>query len=407
MTGRAYGQVKVSTDKGYLRLQFSSILSRAFYNKRQYFKALGRRDTPLNRKWAEAIASRIQADIDHPDILFDKSLEKYLAVCDLGVSANDRSLKLGELWQEFVEYKYKIGKISITTYQRHYKRTFTNWLLPYFSENLSHDLAERLVIDLLEKQVNRINARKLISALKEACDRAIQQEKIGQNFFAGLAENIKLIKKSSQLQEEEDYKAFSQEERNIIVQAFYLSDRKSERQIADLVSFLFLTGCRLGEVFALKFDDLKPDRIIFDESYSSETGILKTTKTNTIRIFKIQGYTKLQNLIKALKAKALPNQEYVFVTQSGKQYNRSKLSALWIGVQKNKEYYCDGLVTRLVKEGKISQYLKPSSTRHTFITLQAHAGVDLKLLADSVGNSVDVIYNHYLGVNKDAAFKDI
>lgn len=402
---RAYGQIKITTDKGYLRLQFSSSLSQAFYNKRQYFKALGRRDTEQNRKWAEAIASRIQADIDHPDILFDKSLEKYLSVCDLGVLAN-QSLQLGEFWQEFIEYKYKIGKIGITTYQKHYKCTFTNWLLPYFNENLSYNLAERLVINLLEKQINKTNLKKLISALKEACDRAIQQEKLSQNFFIGLTDNIKLTKKSIQLQEEEEYKAFTQEERNTIVQAFYLSDKKSDRQIADLVSFLFLTGCRLGEVFALKFDDLKPDRIIFDESYSSETGILKSTKTDTIRIFKTQGYTKLQNLIKALKAKALLNQEYVFVTLSGKQYNRSKLSALWLGNHKDKKYY-DGLVTRLVKEGKISQYLKPSSTRHTFITLQAHAGVDLKLLADSVGNSVDVIYNHYLGVNKNAVFKDI
>ena len=60
-----------------------------------------------------------------------------------------------------------------------------------------------------------------------------------------------------------------------------------------------------------------------------------------------------------------------------------------------------------MQDGEISQYLKPSATRHTFITIQAHAGVDLKLLADFVGNSVDVIYDRYLGVNKDAAFFDI
>ncbi len=67
-----------------------------------------------------------------------------------------------------------------------------------------------------------------------------------------------------------------------------------------------------------------------------------------------------------------------------------------------KKYYSEGVVTRLVNSGQVAQYLKPSSTRHTFITLQAQNGVDLKLLADSCGNSVDVIYNHYLGVNRDA-----
>ncbi|MDJ0649591.1 MAG: hypothetical protein QNJ60_12880 [Xenococcaceae cyanobacterium MO_188.B19] len=39
--------------------------------------------------------------------------------------------------------------------------------------------------------------------------------------------------------------------------------------------------------------------------------------------------------------------------------------------------YSPGVVTRLVQDGEISQYLKPSATRHTFITIQAHAGVDL------------------------------
>lgn len=404
---KSYGQVKVTTNNGYLRLQFSSALSRSFYDKRQFFKSLGRPDSEQNRKWAEAIAKRIQADIDHPDILFDTTLKKYLAIHDAGVlRTNSQSLTLENLWTEFVEYKYKIGKISETTYQTRYKRTFTNWLKPYLNETLSYPLAEKIVIELLEQQVNRTNLKKLISALQEACNRGIQQGKLAQNFFLGLAEDIKLAKKSNQLQEAEDYRSFSQEERNIIVQAFYLSDKKGERQIGDLIAFLFLTGCRLGEAFALKFDDLKTDYIIFDESYSSETKILKSTKTDVTRIFKIKGYTKLQTLLKVLKAKALPNQKYVFVTPTGKQYDRFKLSALWLGQSKSNCYY-DGLVTRLVKDGKIAQYLKPSATRHTFITLQAQAGVDLKLLADSVGNSVDVIYTHYLGVNKDAAFKDI
>ena len=238
---RAYGQVKVTTDREYLRLQFPSALSQAFYGKRQFFKALGRVDSEQNRKWAEAIAARIQADIDHPDSLFDKSLKKYLAICDAGVLKTNTQLTLENLWIEFVEYKFRIGKICETTYKTRYKRTFTNWLKPYFSEHLSHDLAEKVVFELLEQHISKAHLKQLISVLTEACNRAIQQGKIAQNFFAGLAENIKLTKKSNQLQEEEDYKAFSKEERTTIVQAFYLSDKKSERQIADLIAFLFLT----------------------------------------------------------------------------------------------------------------------------------------------------------------------
>jgi integrase len=186
----------------------------------------------------------------------------------------------------------------------------------------------------------------------------------------------------------------------------------SEKAIADLIEFLFLTGCRAGEAFALKWNDIKLDKgwIVFDESYSSETKITKCTKTDTIRIFRIKDYTRLLNLINRLKIRTHAQNDYVFISPNGKQYNRFKLNKAWNGIDKSKDgntYYYPGVVTRLVQERKISQYLKPSATRHTFITIQAHGGTDLKLLADSVGNSVDIIYNHYLGINKDALIADI
>ena len=414
--GKCSNRVKISTDKDYLRLQFPSALSKQLYGKRQFFKSLGRQDTAENRKWAESLAARIQADIDHPDVetLFDPSLKKYLGIKVENVILHPTSttIKLQELWNEFCDYKYKTGKISETTYKTKYTRTFSNWLRPYFEEYISQELAERIVFELQKQKVNKTNLRKMISALKEACDRSINQGNLNRNYFAGLKENIKPPKRSKQLIEEEDYRAFTREERDIIINTFKTSHKDSERQIAPLVEFLFLTGCRLGEAFAFKWKDIKPKKgwIVFDESYSSETKITKSTKTDVIRIFKIQGYTRLINLLDRMKTQNFDADDYVFTTLGGKQYNRLNLSALWLGLDKSKKgnkYYYPGVVTRLVQDGEINQYLKPSATRHTFITIQAHAGVDLKLLADSVGNSVDVIYDHYLGVNKDAAFFDI
>ncbi|MBW4619306.1 MAG: tyrosine-type recombinase/integrase [Cyanosarcina radialis HA8281-LM2] len=408
-----WGLIRVSTDKGYLRLQFPSALSRTFYGKRQFFKGLGRPDTPQNREWAERLVSRMQADIDHPDAskLFDPSLEKYLGIKVDNVIAHpsSNSLQLKELWFEFIEFKLRTGKIAQTTYKTRYKRTFSNWLEPYLDETLSYELAERITFDLLDK-VYKPNLKKMITALKEACDRAIGQGKLHCNFFANLTDSIKVSKKSRQLSEEEDYRAFSLKERDIILKSFRQSNKLAERQIADLIEFLFLTGCRLGEVFALKWQDVKQDWIVFDESYSSETKITGPTKTDTIRIFRTKGYGRLNGLIDRLRTKPHKNSDYIFTTVTGKQYDRYKVSSVWLGSDKSKNgvaYYYPGVVARLVDEGDISQYLKPSATRHTFITLQAHNGVDLKLLADSVGNSVDVIYNHYLGVNREATLADI
>lgn len=275
---------------------------------------------------------------------------------------------------------------------------------------LSYELAEKILFDLLEAGVHKPNLKKLISALKEACDRAVNRGNINRNFFANLGDNIKTSRRSKQLTEEEDFRAYSLQERDTIVEAFRNSPKISEKRIADLVEFLFLTGCRLGEAFALKWNDIKSGWIVFDESYSSETKITKATKTDTIRIFRTKDYQRLNQLIDSLRYRNHENNDYVFTTVQGKQYDRFKLSALWLGIDKSKngtEYYYPGVVTRLIQEGMLSQYLKPSATRHTFVTIQAHNGTDLKLLADSVGNSVDVIYNHYLGVNKDAVIADI
>jgi integrase len=409
---KSFGVVRLSTDKGYLRLQFPSALSRAFYGKRQFFKGLGRQDTPENREWAERLIDRIQADLDHPDAshLFDPSLERYLGIkVDNLVLMPSKSFLLSDMWLEFMEFKLKTGQISQTTYRTRYKRTFTNWLTPYLQESLSYELAEKIVFDLLDR-VYKPNLKKLIRALSEACDRAIEQGYLNKNFFKHLGDNIKPRKKSSQLAEEEDYRAYSLEERERILKAFRESDKQAERRIANLVEFLFLTGCRLGEAFALKWSDIKKDWIVFDESYSSETKITKGTKTDTIRIFRSKGYSRLNNLLAKIKHKNCKSSDYVFTTITGKQYDRFKLCALWKGLDKSKNgvrYYYPGVVTRLVQDNLLDCYLKPSATRHTFITIQAHKGVDLKLLADSVGNSVDVIYNHYLGVNKDAVLADV
>ena len=164
--GKRSNRVKISTDKDYLRLQFPSALSKQLYGKRQFFKSLGRQDTAENRKWAESLAARIQADIDHPDVetLFDPSLKKHLRIKVENVILHPTSttIKLQELWTEFCNYKYKTGKIFETTYKTKYTRTFSNWLRPYFEEYISQELAEKIVFDLQKQGVNKTNLRKMI-----------------------------------------------------------------------------------------------------------------------------------------------------------------------------------------------------------------------------------------------------
>ncbi len=59
-----------------------------------------------------------------------------------------------------------------------------------------------------------------------------------------------------------------------------------------------------------------------------------------------------------------------------------------------------GVVTKLVKAGKIRQYLKPYATRHTWISLQLEAKVPIKNVAKLAGNSPDVILKYYESIHE-------
>lgn len=394
--------VKVTADKGLLRLQFSSNFSRQIWQRRQFFKSLGKKDTPDNREWALRIALNIQHDFKNGE--FDPSLEKYLG--DRQSVKPKYGITLGQLWDDFALYKLNIGQIHQTTYNARYNRTFRNWIKPWLDEIPCDRLVDLMASQLIQSENYKPNLKKLFFALVEMGERATKLEKINKNYFNGLtdiAKNIKHGKKSQQLSAMQDYRAFSKNERDLIIQCFYESKLYTERRLAELVEFLFLTGCRVGEAFALKWNDIKDDYIIFDESYSSESKLEKATKTNTVRVFKITGYTRLLDLLEQLKNDKNKPADHIFQI-AGKPMNRHHLNRAWHGKHHNQTFY-PGIVKSLELDGKL-EYLKPSSTRHTFISIQVRAGIDIKLIADSVGNSPQIIFKHYLGSDSNSFFVD-
>jgi integrase len=56
-----------------------------------------------------------------------------------------------------------------------------------------------------------------------------------------------------------------------------------------------------------------------------------------------------------------------------------------------------GVVLQLALDKRISQYLTPYATRHTWITLQLTEGVPIKNVAKLAGNTPEVILKSYAG----------
>ncbi|MCC3476471.1 MAG: tyrosine-type recombinase/integrase [Microcoleus sp. PH2017_13_LAR_U_A] len=441
--------ITIGVDHGSLRLQFPSrhsplweALDGKLLKGKPKYLPLGRhgyKDNPEDWKRASALAAQMEADLDHPEWekLFDPTLAKY------GIGGG-KYAKLADVLQYL---QWKETKVEPSTFADRYLRRYSNIIkgLKWDKKSRSFSATGN---DISSLPANRLSAEKLllspynkaaivdtIRALNEAFDRGQSTGMIknAQNPYRNLhlevVENPKekytsaigvdgeilewwQLQDSRQEEEcETDVRFFTKNERDIIVRAFYESDKQNERKAAPLIEFLFLTGCRPGEAFALRWGDIFFDRgyIRFSKSYATSIKSTKRTKTKEIRMFRIT--PKIASLLSNIR-KSQSSVDLVFPQVGGQTHSNSSHSLIWLGKVDKKEvngksyeYHYPGVVTRLVSEGKISQYLAPYHTRHTYITLTAHANKSdtsaLLLLAHACGNSVEIIVKHYLGFDKD------
>lgn len=394
------GSVVVAVDKGYLRLQ----LPRALYSGKQKYITLGLSDTPQNRKAAEAKAKMIQADIVFER--FDFTLEKYTGkkrhLQVLEPPQAKTKLKLGELWERWCEYKRPM--LAETTYRTIYCKTYAHALREFTDLEIASANALELRDWLLQNRSKR-NTGRILDQLLQAYEWAIKNQLAeGQNHFYGLADEVKKMKNQKVKSEtaEDDYIAFTKEERDAIINEFETHKRISHW--ANFVKFLFWTGCRPGEAIALRWKHIKADcsAIYFCESHDSQLHVTKPTKTGESRWFKCG--ERLQQLLLSMKPELVDSDELVFKSKTGKQVSWTRFAKVWNDCASASQV---GTIKRLVEQGKVKQYLKPYATRHTFITLQLHAGTPVEVVAKAVGNSPEVIYKHYLDIDRAATLADI
>lgn len=390
------GTVVVGSDKGSLRLQIPSTVTST---GKQAYVPLGLKDLPENRRIAEGYALQVQAEILQGK--FDITLERYRAF-----KTNHRQLSVvkpittastaytvGKLWDDWCEYKR--DKVAETTFLRKYLRTYKNGLEPFESLLLSSDTGLTISSKL---QLNQVDKKCLLSQLEAATDWAIDLEKYNKkNPFRNLGKQV-VVKTNkdlySAMPDEEEVKAFSKEERDIIIDAFKNSRWANRRSLANFVYFLFHTGCRPGEASELRWGDIKADcsRVIFRRSYDGSLRITKETKTGEIRAFNCN--EQLQEFLKSMRPASCQNSDLVFLGNKGKRIDANVLYKAWATKTVHGKD-CLGVVDELVLNGLIAQSLSPYHCRHTFINLAIEAGVPPEVVAAQVGHSVAVARSHY------------
>lgn len=407
------GSIGVANVKGRVRLN----LPRQWFGGKQEQRGLGLDWSDDNEALARRVAKRLELDfqegkLSNPDGNFNE--EHYQKVLtQYGIKASLRVVKGGghigmhdtpqkpaisilEVWDMYCEYKK--NRVAETTYKL------------IFQGNLKIPIAKAIAVVgedaikihnwLLSNYAHRL-VKNILSHLSHAYKLAIKQKLLTHNPFEGLSENIevnssqKTISQEDKIDDELDLfdksKSYSWDEAQGILE-YIESDCKIEHW-HPFIKFKFLTGCRSGEAIALWWCDVFWDNecIFIRRSYSESCKIYKHTKNGHKRKFPMPKNGELWNLLKSLPY-GEPNNN-VFLNKRGKAISQKALNKVWFG---NKDNETKGIIPTLIEHGKLTKYLPPYNTRHTFINHQINdIGIAPHIVNAWCEHSEDVSKAHY------------
>ena len=316
-------------------------------------------------------------------------------------------ITLDTLFLDFMSYQRLVlrrSEATLAVYQTTY-----NVIMTLETKDISQS---NKILEELAKLKDSVHYRTL-QKLSVCFNWAVEQEKISKNPFLRVLKELKEPKPTDEAPD-----PFSRQAMERILDA-YRQHRRYYRY-ADLIEFLFLTGARTGEAVALVHSDIDFEKGVIHirktiAYVNSKPDPRNRTKTGKNREFPIED-PALEKLLRRVCSNKKPS-DFVFQEPDGTHIDRNKFYYSWYGSLKHsklkdgtqKEYFHKGIVSKLAalgeENGGIDHYRPQYNTRHTFISLAIEGLVklnestmrDVVTLAHYVGNSADVIMEHYLG----------
>ncbi|MBD2388844.1 tyrosine-type recombinase/integrase, partial [Cylindrospermum sp. FACHB-282] len=348
----------------------------------QFYLNSGLKDSAKNRAIVDSRWEEIQREISLG--IFDPTLDRYR----FGVKEIPENIEysLSDLWEKFTEFKS--SQLEQTTLLGKYKSVGR-----YINRLPSQKLTDAATIRRwMLANFTGYMAWQLLGTFSSCCDWACKSGLITSNPFV----NLKIQKPKKSSRDDDDFRAFTLEQRDIIIRAFESHPKHSH--YTALVKFLFWTGCRPGEAFALTWGDISSDccRISITKSKNYHR-ILKGTKNGKKRIFPCRSGSKLQSLLLSMRPADAKPTDSVFLSKIGKQMNSDTMDAFWREGRSQRGkvvYQYPGVVRELAAEGKVP-YLKPYATRHTFATHAISSGISLDKVAYWLGDNTATVLTYY------------
>ncbi len=274
---------------------------------------------------------------------------------------------LSGLWDAFLEER----SISLcpTSLTSDYKQV-TKWLKRCPVQDLSE--ARKIMIWVLgEKPV--LSSRR-VAMYTKTMFRWAAQEDVGY-----LDKNpLGSFKMPKAPQKNEDIVVIPRDEVGLVLAA--LEAKKTYKTVnwGWYTEFMLQTAMRTGEVRALRWDDIKDNKILVHQNWTLTHGLKDSTKTNKKRWVPLN--SKCQVILDSLPQ----DQEYIFPWDrlAFQSYFRKKLQPL----------HQVELITHLYR---------PYDCRHTAISRWIEAGIPVPQVANWAGNTSEIIFKHYCNTTKE------
>jgi len=142
--------------------------------------------------------------------------------------------------------------------------------------------------------------------------------------------------------------------------------------------WMLQTAMRTGEVRALKWDDIKDNKILVHRNYTLTHGLKNSTKTNRQRWVPLN--ERAQNILTQLDTRS----EFLF------PWNRYTFQS----------YFYERMIAAHTG-GLVERRYRPYDLRHTAISRFLEAGIPIAQISAWCGNSSEVIWKHYAGVSQE------
>lgn len=184
----------------------------------------------------------------------------------------------------------------------------------------------------------------------------------------------------------------------------FLSDTPKEHRLRLLIILAIYTGARIGELLALKYEDIENGHVIIDKALKeinpvNEEGktrveVSETKTRSSIRTLELEPHEFIQAEINQHKVwhtremiKKGYRTDYIFTTENGALYFKSNIRRAF---------------TRLCKQIGV-EYKSFHTFRHTFGTRLARAGEPIITVSKLMGHdSIDTTGKYYIDVSEES-----